>query len=125
MTSTQRTALARRRPALSMQHGFGLVELMVAIVVGMLAILVIYQTFAVSEGYRRNTVGASDAQQGGLFSMLTTGIDLANAGNAPAVKVAPGPTTTSSVVTVTVFWQLPGEQVAHNFSTSAVIGRNP
>jgi type IV pilus assembly protein PilW len=50
-----------------MQHGFGLVELMVAIVVGMLAILVIYQTFAVSEGYRRNTVGASDAQQGGLF----------------------------------------------------------
>jgi len=28
-------------------------------------------------------------------------------------------------VTVTVFWQLPGEQAAHNFSTSAVIGRNP
>ena len=45
--------------------------------------------------------------------------------NAPAVKVAPGPTPTSSVVTVTVFWQLPGEQSAHNFSTSAVIGRNP
>ena len=46
-------------------------------------------------------------------------------GNAPAIKVAPGPTPTSSVVTVTVFWQLPGEQSAHNFSTSAVIGRNP
>jgi type IV pilus assembly protein PilV len=45
--------------------------------------------------------------------------------NAPAVKVAPGPTPTSSVVTVTVFWQLPGELSAHNFSTSAVIGRNP
>jgi hypothetical protein len=24
-----------------------------------------------------------------------------------------------------VAWQLPGEQTAHNFSTSAVIGRNP
>ncbi len=46
-------------------------------------------------------------------------------GNAPAIKVAPGPTPTSSVVTVTVFWQLPGEPTAHNFSTSAVIGRNP
>jgi type IV pilus assembly protein PilV len=46
-------------------------------------------------------------------------------GNAPAIKVAPGPTPTSSVVTVTVFWQLPGEPSAHNFSTSAVIGRNP
>jgi type IV pilus assembly protein PilV len=46
-------------------------------------------------------------------------------GNAPAIKVAPGPTPTSSVVTVTVSWQLPGEQTAHNFSTSAVIGRNP
>jgi len=45
-------------------------------------------------------------------------------GNAPAVKVEPGPTPTSSVVTVTVYWQLPGETVAHNFSTTAVIGRN-
>jgi len=81
MTSPQRTAPARRGPALPVQRGFGLVELMVAIVVGMLAILVIYQTFAVSEGYRRNTVGASDAQQGGLFSMLAAGIELANAGN--------------------------------------------
>jgi type IV pilus assembly protein PilV len=51
------------------------------------------------------------------------GADLS--GNAPVVKVAPGPTPTSNVVTVTVFWQLPGEQAAHNFSTSAVIGRNP
>ena len=88
MTPTQRTAYAQRRSDRPVQFGFGLVELMVAIVVGMLAILVIYQTFAVSEGYRRNTVGASDAQQGGLFSMLTTGIDLANAGNAVSLAAA-------------------------------------
>jgi type IV pilus assembly protein PilV len=50
------------------------------------------------------------------------GTDLS--GNAPIVKIAPGPTSTSRVVTVTVFWQLPGEQTAHNFSTSAVVGRN-
>jgi len=51
------------------------------------------------------------------------GTDLS--GNAPTVKVAAGPTPTSSVVTVTVFWQMPGEPAAHNFATSAVIGRNP
>jgi len=82
VTSTLRTSGTARGPAPPIQRGFGLVEIMVALVVGMLAILVIYQTFAVSEGYRRNTVGASDAQQGGLFSMLAAGIELANAGNA-------------------------------------------
>ena len=55
---------------------------MVAVLIGLIAVLVIYQTFAVSEGYRRNTTGASDAQSSGLFSMLTAGIELANAGNA-------------------------------------------
>jgi len=51
------------------------------------------------------------------------GADLA--GNAPTVKVEAGPSTTSTLVTVTVFWQLPGEKTAHNYSTTAVIGRNP
>lgn len=51
------------------------------------------------------------------------GADLST--NAPQVKVAAGPATTSSVVTVTVFWQLPGEPSPHNYSTTAVIGRNP
>ena len=45
--------------------------------------------------------------------------------NAPQVKVAAGPAMTSSVVTVTVFWQLPGEPSPSNYSTTAVIGRNP
>jgi type IV pilus assembly protein PilW len=62
-----------------------LVEVMVAVVIGLVAVLVIYQTFAVSEGYRRNTTGASDAQSTGLFSMLTAGVELANAGNAVSV----------------------------------------
>lgn len=44
--------------------------------------------------------------------------------NAPQVSVADGPTTSSKVVTITVFWQLPGEPSPHNYSTTAVIGRN-
>lgn len=51
------------------------------------------------------------------------GADLST--NAPRVSVAPGPVTTSSVVTITVFWQSPGEPSPHNYSTTAVIGRNP
>lgn len=44
--------------------------------------------------------------------------------NAPVVQVADGPTSTSRVVTVTVFWQPPGDSVIHNYATNAVIGRN-
>lgn len=46
-------------------------------------------------------------------------------GNAPTVKVEAGPSATSTLVTVTVFWQLPGEAAPHNYSTTAIIGRNP
>lgn len=45
--------------------------------------------------------------------------------NAPQVTIAAGPTPLSSVVTVTVFWQPPGDPTVHNYSTNAVIGRNP
>jgi len=82
---------------------------------------------ATDPSYLDATYGDSGSGAGyAAFKEMVTRLPGAHlSGNAPAVKVAPGPTTTSSVVTVTVFWQLPGEQAAHNFSTSAVIGRNP
>ncbi len=55
---------------------------MVALVIGLLAVLVVYQVFSVAEGFKRNTTGASDAQQNGLFSLYTMGLEIANAGNA-------------------------------------------
>ena len=47
----------------------------------------------------------------------------------PVVKVdtpdlPPAPSNTSSVVQVTVFWQLPGDTVIHNYTTTGVIGQN-
>ncbi len=36
------------------QHGFSIVEIMVGVVIGMIAVLVIYQVFATSEGIKRN-----------------------------------------------------------------------
>ena len=44
-------------------------------------------------------------------------------GNEPTVTVAPGPSTTSSNVTVTIRWQLPGETAPHSYRTTAVVGQ--
>jgi type IV pilus assembly protein PilW len=65
--------------------GFSLIEMMVGIVIGMIAVLVIYQIFAAAEGIKRNTTGAGDAQQNGLLSSFMLSIELANASNGVAV----------------------------------------
>jgi len=67
------------------QQGFSIVEIMVGVVIGMIAVLVIYQVFATSEGIKRNISAAGDAQQNGLLSSFMLGIEIANAGNGLAV----------------------------------------
>jgi type IV pilus assembly protein PilW len=79
MTESRRTgsfgACARRRA-----RGVGLVETMVGILIGMIVILVVYNILAVAEGYRRTTVGASDAQINGLPAQFVAGRDAGNGG---------------------------------------------
>ena len=86
------------------QRGASLIEIMVGIVIGMIAILVIYQVFAAAEGMRRNTTGVGDAQQNGLLSSFALGIELANAGNgiASAAQELYGCTNLSSDPTKSV-----------------------
>jgi type IV pilus assembly protein PilW len=76
--------MATRRSSCG-QHGFSLIEIMVGIVIGLIAVLVIYQIFAAAEGIKRNTTGAGDAQQNGLLSSFMLSIELANASNGIAV----------------------------------------
>ena len=47
--------------------------------------------------------------------------------NQPQITVAAGPSVGSSLVTVSVFWVMPGETTAeqHNYTTNAVVGLNP
>jgi type IV pilus assembly protein PilW len=66
------------------ERGFSLIELMVGVVIGLIAVLVIYQVFATAEGIKRNTTSVGDAQQNGLLSSFVLGIELANAGNGVA-----------------------------------------
>jgi len=50
-------------------EGFSLVEIMVAMLIGLVGIIVIFQVFSVSEGYRRSASGGGDAQQSGAVAL--------------------------------------------------------
>src|SRR5437868_15405672 len=80
------TSRPLRQSRVSRESGISLIEIMVGLVIGLIATAVILQTFAVSEGYKRNTTSAGDAQQNGLFSTFTLSLELANAGNGLAIS---------------------------------------
>jgi len=63
------------------QKGAGIVETMIGILIGMIVILVIYNVFALSEGYKRAAVGAADAQTTGLYAQFVLAREIHNAGN--------------------------------------------
>ncbi len=95
------------------QHGFSLIEIMVGVVIGMIAVLVIYQVFATSEGIKRNITAAGDAQQNGLLSSFMMGIELANAGNGLAVAAQDLGTCTPAAIAGTTL-----ADVSTSFSNS-------
>lgn len=70
----------RARPSLACARGFGLVEVMVACAVGLLATLVIFQALARFEGQKRTTTGAGDAQQNGVLALYTIEREVRTAG---------------------------------------------
>jgi hypothetical protein len=56
-------------PRRASQTGAGIVETMVGILIGR-SCSVIYNVFALSEGYKRTAVSAADAQTTGLYSQF-------------------------------------------------------
>jgi type IV pilus assembly protein PilW len=50
-------------------RGFSLVELMVGLVIGMVAVIVVLQVFQLSEGSKRTTMGGDDAQNNGIIAL--------------------------------------------------------
>jgi type IV pilus assembly protein PilW len=71
---------AYRRPRAPLQAGFSLVEIMVALVIGMLAMIVMMQLFSVSEGYKRSTTGGADAQTIGAIALFGLQRDIRQSG---------------------------------------------
>jgi type IV pilus assembly protein PilW len=73
---------------ISRNRGFTLIEIMVAAVIGILAVLVIAQTWKVSESYKRTTTSGGDAEQNGLIGIVRISDDVRQAGyglNNPAI----------------------------------------
>ena len=54
---------------------------MIGILIGMIVVLVIYNVFALAEGYKRTTVGAADAQTTGLYAQFVLSREISNSGN--------------------------------------------
>ena len=73
-------AFARRTFDRALQRGVSLLETMVGVLIGMIVVLVIYNILSVTEGYRRSTIGTSDAQITGLLSTFMSGRDAGNGG---------------------------------------------
>lgn len=49
--------------------GFSLIEIMVGLVIGMIAMIVVMQVFSISEGQKRTTTGGADAQTNGAIAL--------------------------------------------------------
>jgi type IV pilus assembly protein PilW len=73
--------------------GFTLIEVMVGLVIGLIAILVIGQVTAVFEGQKRTSTGGSDAQTNGMIALATLSNEVTMAGTGlitPALGGEPG-----------------------------------
>ncbi|GAB4181412.1 MAG: hypothetical protein OHK0026_13520 [Rhodocyclaceae bacterium] len=65
---------------MALQRGFSLIEAMVGITVGLIAVLVISQTFMSFETRKQTTTAGADAQENGLMAMTMIEQDARNAG---------------------------------------------
>ncbi len=61
-------------------QGFSIVEVMVAMVIGMIGIIVMMQVFALFEGQKRTTTGGTDAQTTGAIAMYEIEREIKQAG---------------------------------------------
>jgi len=68
------------KPISNRDSGFGLVEIMVGLVIGMLATVVMLQVFALSEERKRTTTGGGDASVTGVMNFYQLQKDIAQAG---------------------------------------------
>jgi type IV pilus assembly protein PilW len=57
-----------------------MVELLVAMLIGLIGMIIIFQVFQVSEGIKRSTTSGGDAQQNGVIALYSMERDFKNAG---------------------------------------------
>src|SRR5258708_27508285 len=62
------------------ERGFSMVELLVAMLIGLIGMIIIFQVFEVSESIKRSTTSGGDAQQNGAIPPYSIERDFKNAG---------------------------------------------
>lgn len=62
-------------------RGFSLIELMVGMTIGLIAVIVVLQTLSFFENQKRTTTTGSDAQQNGLMGLFAIEQDVRNSGS--------------------------------------------
>jgi len=62
------------------ERGFSMVELLVAMLIGLIGMIIIFQVFEVSESIKRSTTSGGDAQQNGAIALYSIERDFKNAG---------------------------------------------
>ncbi|HEY2627645.1 MAG TPA: prepilin-type N-terminal cleavage/methylation domain-containing protein, partial [Usitatibacter sp.] len=70
----------RKQPGIVRSAGFTLVEIMIALLIGLIGIVVMMQTFAVSEGFKRTATSGTDAQINGGVGLYMLQRELRMAG---------------------------------------------
>ena len=83
------------------QTGFTLIELMVGLVIGLIASLIVMQTFSEFEGNKRSTTGTSDAQTSGSIGLYMVQRELQFAGYGIPMMSGTMPTVTMKPYEVT------------------------
>ena len=72
-------------------RGFGLTEVLIAMVIGMITLVIILQVIASAEGQRRTTSSGSDANTSGTLAMQALQRDMMDAGFGFSVEIATSP----------------------------------
>lgn len=73
--------MSTHRPSAPARHqGFTLVEVMVAMVIGMIGIVIMMQVFATAEGQKRSTTGTGNAQSTGATALYELQRDIRQSG---------------------------------------------
>ena len=100
-------------PARLSQRGFTLVELMIGMLIGLLAVLVITQVMAVAEGKKRSVSMGSDAQTNGALALFSLQRDMEMSG----YGVAASP----DALGCNVKWQYDTSGTPANFTLAPVV----
>ena len=117
----QSRPLAMIRPPRGQNTGFSLVEVMVGMVIGLMTMIVIMQSYAAFEGQKRTTNNNSDTQENGLVAMHTLETDGRMAGFG---LITPGGLA-CTVMNTSWNDQAPGLSSAFHASGTATAADNP